>query len=43
MGLRGARTAAFASYIHTPNEMRALSDIEDCIKLTVSALENGIE
>ena len=30
-------------YIHTPNEMCALSDIEDCIKLTVSALENGIE
>ena len=30
-------------YIHTANEMCALSDVEDCINLTVKALETAIE
>jgi len=30
-------------YIHSPSEMCALSDIEDCIKLTVKALETAIK
>ncbi|MCL1987613.1 MAG: M42 family metallopeptidase [Firmicutes bacterium] len=30
-------------YVHSANEMCALSDIEDCIKLTVKALETPIE
>ena len=30
-------------YVHSANEMCALSDIEDSIKLTVKALETGIE
>ncbi|MCL2840599.1 MAG: M42 family metallopeptidase [Defluviitaleaceae bacterium] len=29
-------------YIHSPNEMCALSDVEDCINLTVKALETAI-
>ena len=29
-------------YVHSANEMCALSDIEDCIKLTVKALETAI-
>jgi endoglucanase len=29
-------------YLHTPNEMCALSDIEDCVALTVKALETPI-
>jgi len=29
-------------YIHSANEMCALSDVEDCIKLTVKALETAI-
>ena len=29
-------------YIHTPNEMCAVSDVEDCINLTVKVLETAI-
>jgi len=29
-------------YVHSANEMCAISDIEDCINLTVKALETAI-
>ena len=41
-GVPSGAISIASRYIHTPNEMCALSDIEDCISLTVSALENKI-
>ena len=41
-GVRCGAISIATRYIHSPNEMCALSDIEDCIKLTVSCLENAI-
>ena len=41
-GVPSGAISIASRYIHSPNEMCALSDIEDCIKLTVSAMENEI-
>ena len=41
-GVPSGAISIASRYIHTANEMCALSDIEDCISLTVCALENKI-